>query len=261
MPREDRQDQERILDREVRERGNLPRHVAVIMDGNGRWAESRGLPRIAGHHAAVEAVRDTVAAAGEIGIDFLTLYTFSIENWNRPKDEVDALMALLENTLNTEALELAKNNVRLETIGRVGDLPPSVQDAIDGAKRRLAHNTGLTLVLALSYGGRAELADAVRSLVDAVRAGGNGADIEEATIERHLYTRDHPDPDLLIRTSGEMRISNFLLWQLAYSELWFTDVLWPDFRRVHLLRGIREYQERERRFGRVRAASPVRASP
>jgi len=254
-------DREADLEREIRERGNLPRHVAVIMDGNGRWAESRGLPRIAGHHAAVEAVRDTVAAAGALGIEVLTLYTFSIENWNRPKDEVDALMALLESTLATEALELAENNVRLETIGRVADLPLSVQETIAAAKRRLARNTGLTLVLALSYGGRAELADAVRALLSDVRGGAADPDIDEAAIERCLYTRAFPELDLLIRTSGEMRISNFLLWQLAYSELWFTDVLWPDFRRVDLYRGIRDYQERERRFGRVRAVAPVRTGP
>ncbi|MFN0151023.1 MAG: isoprenyl transferase [bacterium] len=254
-------DREATLESEIRARGNLPRHVAVIMDGNGRWAESRGLPRIAGHHAAVEAVRDTVAAAGAIGIDVLTLYTFSIENWNRPKDEVDALMALLKSTLDTEALDLGQNNVRLETIGRVTDLPLDVQETIATAKRRLARSTGLTLVLALSYGGRAEISDAVRGLISEVRAGTNGADLDESAIERHLYTQPFPDPDLLIRTSGEMRISNFLLWQLAYSELWFTDVLWPDFRRIDLYRGIRDYQERERRFGRVRPVAPARTGP
>jgi undecaprenyl diphosphate synthase len=250
--REDRQDQERILDREIRERGNLPRHVAVIMDGNGRWAESRGLPRIAGHHAAVEAVRDTVAAAAEIGVEFLTLYTFSIENWNRPKDEVDALMALLENTLNTEALELAKNNVRLESIGRVGDLPPSVQDALDAAKRRLARNTGLTLVLALSYGGRAEIVDAARRIIETDRERRiDLATMDEEFFRHRLDTDGLPDPDLLIRTSGELRISNFLLWQAAYSEFWVTDTLWPDFRRKHLYQAVYDFQHRSRRFGRA----------
>jgi undecaprenyl diphosphate synthase len=255
----DERERESELRAEILARGNLPRHVAVIMDGNGRWAEARGLPRIAGHHAAVESVRDTVSAAGELGIEVLTLYTFSIENWNRPQDEIDALMALLETTLDSESLDLAKNNVRLETIGRLHDLPQSVQRSLDAARRRLARNTGLTLVLALSYGGRAELTDAVRAVVRGVRSGDVDV-VDEDLIERHLYTRPYPDPDLLIRTSGEMRISNFLLWQLTYSELWFTDVLWPDFRSVHLFQGIREYQERERRFGRVGSTSPVRSS-
>jgi undecaprenyl diphosphate synthase len=251
-------DDEAALRAEILSRGNLPRHVAVIMDGNGRWAEKRGLPRIAGHHAAVEAVRDTVQGAGEIGLEVLTLYTFSIENWNRPKDEVDALMALLDGTLRNESLELMENNVRLETIGRIEDLPREVQETISWARERLARNTGLRLVLALSYGGRAELADAVRALVADRRVAADAVD--EATLEAHLYTKGVPDPDLLIRTSGEMRISNFLLWQLAYSELWFTDVLWPDFRRVDLFRGIREYQERERRFGRVRGSASLKAT-
>jgi undecaprenyl diphosphate synthase len=243
---------------EIEARGNLPRHVAIIMDGNGRWAERRGLLRIAGHHAAVEAVRDVVRAAGEIGVEVLTLYTFSTENWNRPRDEVDALMALLEATLRDESLELMKNNVRLETIGRLEDLPPSVLEAVASSRERLARNTGLTLVLALSYSARSELCDAVRAIVSERRP---PAEIDEAAIDRHLHTRDLPEPDLLIRTSGEVRISNFLLWQLAYAELWFTDVLWPDFRAVHLYQGIREYQERERRYGRVRAGSPVRSTP
>ena len=246
------------LREEIVSRGNLPRHVAIIMDGNGRWAERRDLPRIAGHHAAVESVRDVVRSAGEIGVEYLTLYTFSLENWNRPQDEVDALLALLESTLRNESLDLMQNNVSLETIGRIADLPASVRDALSWSKERLARNTGLTLVLALSYGGRQEIADAVRAAL--AERHGSPAEIDDATIERHLHTRAIPDPDLLIRTSGEMRISNFLLWQLAYSELWFTDVLWPDFRAVHLYQGIREYQERERRFGRVRAGSPVRST-
>ncbi len=251
-------DDERALRAEILARGILPRHVAVIMDGNGRWAEKRGLPRIAGHHAAVEAVRDTVQGAGEIGLEVLTLYTFSIENWNRPKDEVDALMALLDGTLRNESLELMENNVRLETIGRIEDLPREVQETLEWSRERLSRNTGLRLVLALSYGGRAELADAVRALLADRRVAIDSLD--EATLEAHLYTKGVPDPDLLIRTSGEMRISNFLLWQLAYSELWFTEVLWPDFRRVDLYQGIREYQERERRFGRVRGNTSLKAT-
>jgi len=243
---------------EILSRGNLPKHVAIIMDGNGRWAEKRGLPRIAGHHAAVESVRDAVNAAGEIGIEVLTLYTFSIENWNRPKDEIDALMALLESTLRNESLDLMKNNVRLETIGRIDELPDSVQEAIAESRERLSRNTGLVLVLALSYGGRQEIVDAVRGILAGRPA--SAGDVDEATIERHLQTSALPDPDLLIRTSGEVRISNFLLWQLAYSELWFTEVLWPDFRAIHLEQGIREYQERERRYGRVRAPTPVRSA-
>ena len=251
-------DDERALRAEILARGILPRHVAVIMDGNGRWAEKRGLPRIAGHHAAVESVRDTVQGAGEIGLEVLTLYTFSIENWNRPKDEVDALMALLDGTLRNESLELMENNVRLETIGRIEDLPREVQETLEWSRERLSRNTGLRLVLALSYGGRAELADAVRALLADRRVAIDSLD--EATLEAHLYTKGVPDPDLLIRTSGEMRISNFLLWQLAYSELWFTEVLWPDFRRVDLYQGIREYQERERRFGRVRGNTSLKAT-
>jgi len=245
------------LDR-IRLHGDVPAHVAVIMDGNGRWAEKRGLPRIAGHHAAVEAVRDTVQGAGEIGLEVLTLYTFSIENWNRPKDEVDALMALLDGTLRNESLELMENNVRLETIGRIEDLPREVRETLEWARERLARNTGLRLVLALSYGGRAEIADAVRALLADRRVAVDSLD--EAALEAHLYTKGVPDPDLLIRTSGEMRISNFLLWQLAYSELWFTEVLWPDFRRVDLYQGIREYQERERRFGRVRGSASLKTT-
>lgn len=243
----------------IRTRGNLPRHVAVIMDGNGRWAERRGLPRIAGHHAAVESVRDTVRGAGEIGIEVLTLYTFSTENWNRPKDEVDALMVLLEETLRNESLDLMKNNVRLETIGHIEDLPASVQEALAAARERLSRNTGLRLVLALSYSARSEITDAVRAIVAEKPVSPDLVD--ESSVEAHLHTRDLPDLDLLIRTSGELRISNFLLWQLAYAELWFTDVLWPDFRTVDLYEGILEYQERERRFGRVRGNPAVRTTP
>jgi undecaprenyl diphosphate synthase len=224
----------------------------VIMDGNGRWAKRRGLPRIAGHRAGITAVREAVKGCGNLGVEFLTLYTFSVENWSRPAAEVRGLMGFLKRTLRKEVEELDRNNVRLRAIGRTGDLPAEVGAELARATACLDKNTGLTLVLALSYGGRAEILDAVKSL---------GRDIEQGRIEAarvdadlfrsYLYAGDIPDPDLLIRTSGEVRISNFLLWQIAYSEIWITDVLWPDFRRKHLYEGIAEYQKRERRFGRV----------
>ena len=240
------------LKEEILSRGNIPSHVAVIMDGNGRWANRKGLPRIAGHRAAIESVRDTVKAAGEIGVDVLSLFTFSVENWNRPATEVEALMVLLEECLPAEVPELNRSGVRLHTIGRTGDLPESVRGALDNSIARLSGNSGLDLVLALSYGGRAELVDACRELCKEVRDGElQTDDIDEEQLRRKLYTSPFPDPDLLIRTSGEKRISNFYLWQAAYSELWFTPVLWPDFRAEHLYRAILDYQERERRFGGV----------
>jgi len=240
---------------EILARGSLPRHVAVIMDGNGRWAEQRGLPRIAGHHAAVESVRDVVKAAGGLGIEVLSLFTFSIENWSRPPEEVEALMLLLQETLPAEVPELDKSNVRLRAVGRIADLPESVREALRRSEEALSGNDGLRLLLALSYGGQAELVDAAGSLARKVAAGELRPD--EIDVERfraELYTGEYPDPDLLIRTSGEHRISNFYLWQVAYSELCFTPVLWPDFRAEHLYRAIREYQDRERRFGGVTSA-------
>jgi undecaprenyl diphosphate synthase len=228
-------------------RGNLPRHVAIIMDGNGRWAKARGVPRLMGHRAGRESVREAVKGCVALGVEALTLYTFSTENWNRPPSEIKALMAILRQTLRSERRELRDNNVRLRVIGRTGDLPPVVVAAIEETQEYLAGCNGLILNLALSYSGRAEIVDAVRELIADPPAGA----LDEAAFERHLYTAGLPDPDLLIRTSGEMRLSNFLLWQLAYTELWITDTLWPDFRRRHLFQAVADFQGRERRFGRV----------
>jgi len=230
---------------------NLPRHIAIIMDGNGRWARKRGLPRIQGHRAGRRAVREAVEGGVELGIEVLTLYTFSVENWSRPEREVSALMRFLHQTLMEEREELKKNNVRLGVIGRVADLPKSVRKALNESIDYLKQGEGLLLNLALSYGGRAEIVDAVKKIVSDVTAETKPADIDEGFIEKRLYTSGLPDPDLLIRTSGEMRISNFLLWQLAYAEMWVTDTLWPDFRKKHLFEAVRDYQKRERRFGRI----------
>jgi undecaprenyl diphosphate synthase len=231
---------------------NLPRHVAIIMDGNGRWAQQRKLSRIEGHRAGAESVRAMVRACGELGIEYLTLYAFSIENWNRPRAEVTALMHLLEFYLKQEIPELNKNNVRLTSIGRIRELPESGQKQLQRSIDALSKNTGLTLVLALSYGGRAEIVDAVREITREVKAGRlDVADIDEKVIGNHLYTRSIPDPDLLIRTSGEMRVSNFLLWQISYAEIYVTETLWPDFRKPQLLEALEDYSKRHRRFGRV----------
>ena len=222
------------------------------MDGNGRWAKQRGLPRIEGHRRGAESVRAIVRACGELGIEYLTLYAFSSENWKRPKAEVTALMRLLEFYLKREIAELNKNNVRLAAIGRLHELPESSQRQLDKSIEALHKNTGLTLVLALSYGGRAEIVDAVRAIARDVKAGSlDIADINEEAISRRLYTRHIPDPDLLIRTSGEMRISNFLLWQISYAEIHVTETLWPDFRKPELLAALDDYGKRQRRFGRV----------
>src|SRR6059036_3400862 len=217
-------------------RANLPAHVAIIMDGNGRWAKQRHLPRVEGHRQGVESVRATVRAAGEIGIKYLTLYAFSVENWNRPKDEVDTLMNYLARFLKSEIGELNRNNVRLEVIGQIYRLPEFVQEQLKKTQAALAQNKGLTLVLALSYGGRTEIVDAVRGIAAKVKQGKiEPAEINEQLIAEHLYTRHIPDPDLLIRTSGEMRVSNFLLWQISYSEFVVTPTLWPDFRKAQFL--------------------------
>ncbi len=238
--------------------GELPRHVAIIMDGNGRWAKARGLPRLAGHRAGVETVRETVRAASGIGLGTLTLYAFSVENWQRPAVEIHGLMQVLKDTLRREQDELNANGVRLATIGRESDLPPDVRRQIDRTRRALEPNDGLLLNLALSYGGRAEIVDAARALVEEARAGRLDADgVTEDRFARELYTAGLPDPDLLIRTSGELRVSNFLLWQIAYAEIWVTPTHWPDFRRAHLYAAIRDYQARDRRFGRVE--SPKRS--
>jgi len=231
---------------------NIPRHVAIIMDGNGRWAKQRGKARIEGHRAGSESVRAIVRACGELGIEYLTLYAFSSENWNRPRAEVSALMHLLEFYLKQEIPELDKNNVRLAAIGRIHELPGSAQKQLAKSIEALSKNTGLTLVLALSYGGRAELVDATREIAREVKAGHlDIADIDDKLISQHLYTRNIPDPDLLVRTSGELRVSNFLLWQISYAEIYVTDVLWPDFRKPELEKACDEYGKRSRRFGLV----------
>jgi undecaprenyl diphosphate synthase len=229
----------------------LPRHIAIIMDGNGRWARRRHMPRVAGHRAGVAAVRSTVETAARIHISALTLYAFSEENWKRPASEVGFLMGLLSRYLKAEVPTLNENNIRLEYIGRQQELPRDVQDRMDWARDATARNTGMVLTLALNYSARSELVDAFRSIANAAAQNG-GIDhlrIDEDTVSRHLYTRHLPDPDLVVRTSGEMRLSNFLLWQLAYAEIYVTPTLWPDFRGVHLLEGIAEYQKRERRYG------------
>jgi undecaprenyl diphosphate synthase len=230
----------------------LPRHIAIIMDGNGRWAKRRHMPRIAGHRAGVAAVRSTVETAARVHIQALTLYAFSEENWKkRPGSEVSFLMSLLSRYLKAEVPTLNKNNIRLEYIGRQHQLPDDVQERMRWAREATAQNTGMVLTLALNYSARSELVDAFRSMLHAA-AGNGGVDhlrIDEDMVCQHLYTRNLPDPDLVVRTSGEMRLSNFLLWQLAYAEIYVTPTLWPDFRGVHLLEGIAEYQKRERRYG------------
>ena len=230
----------------------LPTHVAIIMDGNGRWAKQRGLPRIEGHRVGAESARVLIRAAGELGIKYLTLYAFSVENWNRPKDEVDKLMKYLVHYLKSETPELNKNNVRLEVIGQIYRLPDMVQDHLNKSIHTLEKNNGLTLVMALSYSGRIELVEAMRGIADKVKRGTlDPADITEEVIAQHLWTRNIPDPDLLIRTSGEMRVSNFLLWQISYTELLVTPSLWPVFRKAQFVAALEEYARRHRRFGGV----------
>ncbi len=230
----------------------VPKHIAIIMDGNGRWAHRRHLPRVAGHKAGAESVRSTVETAARSGIQWLTLYAFSVENWKRrPKTETGFLMGLLRSYLRGEVPTLNKNNVRLQYIGRKRELPPEVQERMDWAQEATSRNTGMTLTLALNYGGRTELADAFSSIIEHARMNGgfDHLQVDEELISKHLYTSGLPDPDLVIRTSGEMRLSNFLLWQLAYAEIFVTQTLWPDFRGNHLLEAIAEYQKRERRYG------------
>lgn len=229
-----------------------PVHVAIIMDGNGRWATARGLPRIAGHKRGAEAVRETVRAAGELGISYLTLFGFSSENWKRPAAEVQDLMGLLRLYLRSEIAELNRNGVRFRVVGDRSRLAADTNLLIDEAEATTASNTGLTLTLALSYGGRQDIVQAARRLsVEAAAGRLDPAAIDEELFARHLFTADIPDPDLLIRTSGEMRISNFLLWQCAYAELAFLDVLWPDFTKDHLERALNDFQGRERRWGGI----------
>jgi undecaprenyl diphosphate synthase len=233
-------------------KASLPRHVAIIMDGNGRWAKQRHLPRIEGHRAGADSARIIIRSAGELGLKYLTLYAFSVENWNRPKDEVDALMKYLVHYLKTETSELNKNNVRLEIIGQVYRLPEGVQEQLKKTVATLSKNNGLTLIMALSYGGRTEIVEAVRGIASKVKAGElDPADINEQIFAQHLYTHNVPDPDLLIRTSGEMRVSNFLLWQISYTEFVVTPTLWPDFRKAQFYAALEEYHLRHRRFGGV----------
>jgi undecaprenyl diphosphate synthase len=230
----------------------VPRHIAIIMDGNGRWAKERGLPRTEGHRRGAESVRAMTEACRELGVQYLTLFAFSSENWKRPKREVDALMKLLELYLKREVKEMMKNNIKLQAIGRLHDLPESCQRELHRAIENTANNTELTLILALSYGGREEIVDGVKSLIESIEKGHlDKAMINNEVFSKHLYTRYYPDPDLLIRTSGELRLSNFLLWQLSYTEFYITDKLWPDFRKPELEEAIASYSKRQRRFGAV----------
>lgn len=227
-----------------------PVHVAIIMDGNGRWAAKRGLPRLAGHSAGAKAVREAIVASTELGLSYLTIYSFSSENWTRPQDEVSGLMSLFVEVLERELTNLERMHVRVKVIGQMSGLPDKTRDAFARVVDKTADNPGLTLVVALNYGGRVEIVDAAREIAREVATGTlDPGSIDEAVFAAHLYTADIPDPDLLVRTSGEMRVSNFLLWQIAYSELWVTSTLWPDFDRYDLLRSVLEYQRRDRRFG------------
>ena len=236
----------------------LPRHVAVIMDGNGRWARKRRLPRIAGHRAGIASVRELVETCARLTVPVLTVYAFSKENWKRPKAEVDFLMDLLREYMRKELDELRVNNIRVQVVGRAYELPGTVQDVLQEAVRATAANTGLVFNLALSYGGRAEIVDACKELL---REGVSADELDEETFARRLYTGGQPDPDLVIRTGGEMRVSNFLLWQIAYAELVMTDALWPDFRKRDLFQALLEFQRRERRFGGVSPREADEGSP
>ena len=231
----------------------LPQHIAVIMDGNGRWARRRHLPRIAGHRQGVVAVRDVITLASRIHLKAITLYAFSAENWKRPKTETSFLMALLRTYLKRDVPLMNEHNVRLRYIGRIHELPPAVQERMAWAQEQTSKNTGMIMTLALNYAGRAELIDAFQRIVQAAAGNGGlaGLKIDEEMVSRHLYASDLPDPDLVIRTSGEMRLSNFLLWQLAYSEIYVTQTLWPDFDGAHLLEALADFQKRERRYGNV----------
>lgn len=232
---------------------SIPRHIAVIMDGNGRWARARDLPRVEGHRAGIAAVRDTVETAARLELDAITLYAFSVENWKRPRLEVSTLMMLLKEYIRKEIGTLMDNDIRFVPVGRIDGLEKSVRRELDFAVEKTASNQGLLFQIALNYGGRAEIVDTVNRIIEVVRDRQLPPDFEvtEDFFQSHLYTGGVPDPDLLIRTSGEMRVSNFLLWQIAYVEIWVTEVLWPDFRKVNLLEAIRDYQRRERRYGGV----------
>jgi len=231
---------------------NLPRHIAVIMDGNGRWAKNRSMPRIHGHQVGMDSVRALISTCARVGIEYLSLYAFSIQNWLRPESEVRALMLLLKNYIQKEIENLHRANIRVQTMGEIERLPDDVYDLARNGLEKTRDNTGMVLNIAWSYGGREEIIRAVCAIAaEAARGELDPSAIDEQCVARHLYTADMPDPDLLIRTSGEMRISNFLLWQIAYTELYITDVLWPDFREEETLRAIAEYQTRKRRFGRT----------
>jgi len=231
---------------------NVPKHIAIIMDGNGRWAKDRGLPRIAGHREGINSVREITRICGEIGVEYLTLYTFSTENWNRPKTEVKALMTLLLSTIKKEIKELHENNVKFSTIGDITSLPKGTIKGLQNGINLTVNNTGLNLVLALNYGSRQEILEAVRNIIDKVKEEElNSAMINEEFFSSYLDTNNYPDPDLLIRTSGELRISNFLLWQCAYTEMYLTDTFWPSFRKDNLFKAIIDFQNRERRFGKT----------
>lgn len=254
--------QDKKLQERLHKSGHIPEHIAVIMDGNGRWAKKRMLPRVAGHHEGVNSVRDIVEACGEIGVKYLTLYTFSTENWNRPQEEVSILMRLLVSSLRDERDKLHNNNVRVKTIGNFSSLPQDAQDEFIDAIDLTKNNTGLTLVLALSYSGRWDITSGMKRIAEQVKSGTLDPEtITEEIISQNLATKNIPDPDLLIRTSGELRISNFLLWQIAYSEMYVTDVLWPDFRRTELYHAIESFQSRERRFGKVSEQLTTSSNP
>jgi len=225
----------------------LPAHIAIIMDGNGRWAGSRGMPRVAGHRAGIDSVRAAVEGSAELGISVLTLYAFSVENWKRPQAEVSTLMSLLKEYLNKEIENIHRNNIQFRTIGRIGELDATVQGELAKATARTAGNTGMVFNVALNYGGRAEIVDAVNRILE--KSGDSNMPVTEAEFSKYLYTSGLPDPDLLIRTSGEMRISNFLLWQIAYAEIYVTEALWPDFGKTDLYEAIIAFQKRERRYG------------
>jgi len=240
------------LQQALKQAGEIPVHIAIIMDGNGRWAKRRALPRVAGHRRGVETVKDIVKACAQVGVKYLTLYTFSTENWKRPKDEVSTLMRLLLRSLKREAKELHENDIRMQTIGDIKSLPEAVQNELCETIKKTAGNKKMTLNLALSYSGRWELIKAVKEIAALASEGKiSENEINEANFSKFLTTKDIPDPDLLIRTSGEFRVSNFLLWQIAYTEFFITDVYWPDFDRKHLYEAIKDFQHRERRFGKV----------
>jgi undecaprenyl diphosphate synthase len=239
----------------------LPRHVAVIMDGNGRWAQKRHLPRIAGHRSGTQSARTTIETCARLKIEALTLYAFSVENWRRPKTEIDFLMALLREYLRKEMPLLQKNDIRMKFLGRIGELPVGVQNDVRDSMEKTAGNKGMVLCVALNYGGRAEIVDAMNAILSERNGHGTSARVTEEQLSRHLYTDGLPDPDLLIRTSGEMRVSNFLLWQIAYAEIFVTETLWPDFNRARLLEAVLEFQKRERRYGGIREGEPSDEKP